>query len=86
MYTPASSVEVYDGQRYVDPADHLGSVRAVTDAAGVIVNAYDYDGFGQFENAVEGVPTPLHLAELEFTNPVAGLLWQVIGLGDSIDL
>ncbi len=35
------------GQDYYVHADHQGSVIRVTDAAGAVVNSYDYDGYGQ---------------------------------------
>jgi len=33
--------------RYTYHADHLGSIRYLTDSAGTIVNAYDYDSYGR---------------------------------------
>ena len=33
--------------RYSYHADHLGSIRFLTDALGEVVNAYDYDSYGQ---------------------------------------
>ena len=35
------------GQDYYIQADHQGSVIRVTDAAGVVVNAYEYDAYGR---------------------------------------
>jgi len=39
------------GQSYFYHTDHLGSVRLLTDAAGAVANAYDYDAFGNLEAA-----------------------------------
>ena len=39
-------------------ADHQGSIRAITDSAGTVVNDYDYDSFGNFEVAIEGIDNP----------------------------
>jgi RHS repeat-associated protein len=33
--------------RYTYHADHLGSIRYLTDGSGTIVNAYDYDSYGR---------------------------------------
>ena len=46
------------GQSYYYHRDHLGSVRLVTDAAGAVVNSYDYDAYGNFEVVTEGVANP----------------------------
>ena len=35
--------------------DHLGSIRLLTDSAGLAVNGYDYDAFGNFEPTTVGV-------------------------------
>jgi RHS repeat-associated protein len=43
------------GQDYYIQADHQGSVIRVTDAAGAVVNSYDYDAYGQRLSALEGV-------------------------------
>jgi len=45
-------VETFDAAgsfdaRYTYHADHLGSIRYLTDASGTIVNAYDYDSYGR---------------------------------------
>jgi RHS repeat-associated protein len=36
-------------------ADHQGSVRQVTDTAGLVVNSYEYDSYGRFLTRVETV-------------------------------
>ena len=46
------------GQAYFYHRDHLGSVRLVTDAAGAVVNSYDYDAYGNFEAISETVTSP----------------------------
>ena len=43
------------GQSYFYHTDHLGSIRLVTDAAGAVVNSYDYDAYGNFEAISETV-------------------------------
>ena len=44
-----------NGQDYYVQADHQGSVIRVTDAAGAVVNSYEYDAYGQRLAALEGV-------------------------------
>ena len=46
------------GQSFFYQADHQGSVTQITDAAGFVVNSYEYDSYGNIESAVEGVPNP----------------------------
>ena len=53
-------------------ADHLGSIRQVTNAAGSIVNAYDYDAYGNFETLSESLPQPYAFTGREF-DPESGL-------------
>ena len=44
---------------YFYQTDHLGSVRLLTDAAGAVANAYDYDAFGNLEaTSFETVANP----------------------------
>ena len=43
------------GQSYYIQADHQGSVIRVTDGAGMVVNSYEYDAYGQRLAATEGV-------------------------------
>ena len=35
-----------------------GSVRRITDDAGLVVNEYEYDSYGNAESAIEGVLDP----------------------------
>ena len=46
------------GEQFFYQADHLGSVRNITDAVGIAVNAYDYDSYGRVEAIVEGIANP----------------------------
>ena len=46
--------------------DRLGSVRKLTDAAGAVVNSYDYDSFGNFESRTESVDNPFAFTGREF--------------------
>ena len=43
---------------YTYHADHLGSVRFLTDAAGTIVNAYDYDSYGRPQLGIITIDQP----------------------------
>ncbi len=54
------------GLSFFYQADHQGSIRLVTDAAGFVVNAYEYDSYGNIESAVEGVPNPFTYTGREF--------------------
>ena len=56
-------VEAFDasGQydaRYTYHADHLGSIRFLTDSGGQIVSAYDYDAYGNIITQLETVEQP----------------------------
>jgi RHS repeat-associated protein len=55
-------------------ADRLGSIRKLTDAAGVTVNAYEYDSFGKRLAATEAVPQPYSFTGREF-DPESGLYY-----------
>ncbi len=44
-HTPTQFTQ--SGQTYYIAVDHLGSPRAITDASGTVLRAYDYDSFGQ---------------------------------------
>ena len=46
------------GQEFFYHADHQGSVRKITDAAGLAVNSYDYDSYGNIEASFEGIANP----------------------------
>jgi len=46
------------GERFFYQTDHLGSVMTLTDEAGVVVNSYEYDTFGQIQKLSENVPNP----------------------------
>ena len=54
------------GQPYFYHTDHLGSVRLVTDSIGSVVNAYDYDAFGNFEVRSEAVTNPYTFTGREY--------------------
>ena len=65
------SVEVFnpDGafdQAYTYHADHLGSIRFITDSVGEIVNAYDYDSYGRTGFTFESVDQPFRYTGREF--------------------
>jgi len=56
-------LEVFDDTgsfeaRYTYHADHLGSIRFLTDAAGNIASAYDYDSYGNILVQLESVEQP----------------------------
>ena len=46
------------GQSYFYHADHRGSVRRITNAAGTVVNSYAYDAYGRIEGGFEGIVNP----------------------------
>ena len=56
-------VETFDDSgnfedRYTYHTDHLGSIRFLTDAAGNISSAYDYDSYGNIIIQLESVEQP----------------------------
>ncbi len=51
-----------DGQERYVHADHLGSVRALTEPAAVIAGTYDYGAFGQLIEATGSDPNPFLFA------------------------
>ena len=54
-------------------ADHLGSIRLITDGAGLAVNGYDYDAFGNFEpTTVAPIASPYAFTAREH-DPESGL-------------
>ena len=63
------------GQRYFTYRDALGSIEAITDSAGVVVERYDYDAFG-VPTVTDGlgVPTPLGIYG-EPTSQYGNSLW-----------
>ena len=54
------------GNTYFYHADHLGSIRAVTNAAGLAVNSYSYDAYGNFESRSETVTNPYAFTGREY--------------------
>ena len=65
------SLEVFtsDGaldQSYTYHADHLGSIRFVTDSVGTIVNAYEYDSYGRPRFELEQVSQPFRYTGREW--------------------
>jgi len=46
------------GSRYFYHADHLGSIRALTDGAGLRAASLDYDAYGQLQGSVAGPDNP----------------------------
>ncbi len=46
------------GQSFYYHADHQGSIRKITDSAGLVVNSYDYDSYGNIEASFEGIANP----------------------------
>ncbi len=54
------------GQSYFYHADHLGSVRKITNGAGSVGNSYDYDSYGNIEAKLEGVANPYTFTAREF--------------------
>ena len=65
------SLEVFNSngsfdQAYTYHADHLGSIRFITDSVGEIVNAYDYDSYGRPRLTFETVDQPFRYTGREF--------------------
>jgi YD repeat-containing protein len=46
------------GEQFYYQADHQGSVRALTDSAGLAANSYDYDAYGNIEASSESIAQP----------------------------
>jgi RHS repeat-associated protein len=42
-------------KHYSVHTDHQGSVRAITDLGGIVINSYAYDAYGNAEEAIEGL-------------------------------
>ncbi|MGP4687089.1 RHS repeat-associated core domain-containing protein [Agrobacterium pusense] len=62
----ATGANAPSASSYYVHTDHLGSVRAVTDDAGSVVNEYSYDSYGQPERTVETVPQPFRFTGREY--------------------
>ena len=65
------SLEVFnaDGsfdQAYTYHADHLGSIRFITDSVGEVVNAYDHDSYGRPGFTLEAIDQPFRFTGREF--------------------
>ena len=54
------------GEQFFYQADHLGSPRRITDSAGLVVNSYDYDSYGNIEASFEGIVQPFTYTGREF--------------------
>ena len=55
-------------------ADHLGSVRVLTDETGAVVGAYTYDAFGQIVAQTGEIPNPYTYTSREW-DPEAGMFF-----------
>ena len=53
-------------QAYTYHADHLGSIRFITDSVGEIVNVYDYDSYGRPGLSFETIDQPFRFTGREF--------------------
>ena len=62
-------------QNFFYHTDYLGSVRRLSNAAGDIVNSYDFDSFGRNEITSESVANPYRFAAREF-DPESGLYFN----------
>jgi YD repeat-containing protein len=62
------------GQTYYFHADHLGSIRQVTDSLGTVVNSYDYDSYGRIESLSETVNNPYLYTARESTRSPASII------------
>ncbi len=52
--------------RYTYHTDHLGSVRFITDAVGTVINAYDYDSYGNALSVTQGFDQPFRYTGREW--------------------
>ncbi len=68
------SVKRGDSQ-FIYHRDHLHSVIQITDAAGVVVNEYQYDSFGRVISAREGIPNPFLYTGAQY-DPETGLYYM----------
>jgi len=64
-------VETFDASgtfdaRYTYHADHLGSIRFLTDALGQVVNAYDYDSYGRVAAELAAFEQPFRFTGREW--------------------
>ena len=62
----ATGVNAPSAASYYYSTDHQGSVRAVTDDMGTVVNSYSYDSYGNPETAVEALAQPLRYTGREY--------------------
>ena len=62
------------GQSFFYQADHQGSVTQITDAAGFVVNFYEYDSYGRIEASIEGIANPFTYTGRE-QDPESGLYY-----------
>ncbi len=62
------------GQSFFYQADHQGSVTQITDAAGFVVNSYEYDSYGRIEASIEGIANPFTYTGRE-EDPESGLYY-----------
>ncbi len=62
------------GQSFFYQADHQGSVTQITDAAGLVVNSYEYDSYGRIELSIEGIANPFTYTGRE-QDPESGLFY-----------
>ena len=62
------------GQEYYYHTDHLGSIRAITDGAGNIVNSYEYDTYGNTISVTETITNPYRYTAREYDSET-GLLY-----------
>ena len=65
------SLEVFGGdgtfdQAYTYHADHLGSIRFITDSVGNIANSYEYDSYGRPGFSVELIAQPFRYTGREY--------------------
>jgi RHS repeat-associated protein len=69
------SVHVYVSEiAYYYHADQLGSIRAVTNQAGTVVNSYAYDAYGATTASSETIANPLRYAG-EYQDAETGLYY-----------
>ena len=59
------------GVGYYAHTDHQGSIRAITDDTGAVVNEYTYGAYGNTETSVESIPQRFRYTGREWDNDIA---------------
>lgn len=80
---PLTSHRIASNEEYFYHADHLGSIRALTDDMGDVVNEYVYDGYGRLHSVTEAVIQPFSYTGREH-DPESGLYYYRVRSYDPV--